>query len=58
MAKLPIKLLSIIAIFAIIACSPNHQLKHHELLVPPFIQDNHPELYNIFKTNQKKPEKS
>lgn len=31
------------------SCSYREPLEHHELLVPPFIQTENPELYKIFQ---------
>jgi hypothetical protein len=36
------------------ACSSDRELKNHDLLVPPFIQDENPEIHDIYKGVEKK----
>lgn len=43
------KYYSLIIFSFLISCRYNEPLENHELIVPPFIQVENPDLYEIFK---------
>ena len=41
-------------LFLLSSCSYSKPLPHADLIVPPFIQDENPEIYEVFKAEEKK----
>jgi len=48
------KMLKLLILIILLAnCSYKKPLNNHQLLVPPFIQSENPEIYELFKSDKK-----
>lgn len=51
------RIILLFSLLLCVSCKYHKPLEQHQLLVPEFVQEDYPELYEVFQDEAKKPKK-
>lgn len=55
--KVNMRIILLFSLLLCVSCKYHKPLEQHQLLVPEFVQEDYPELYEVFQDEAKKPKK-